>query len=282
MVAAVRRRVWCETLSFAELSPALLEMLAARHIELLLAVRPWQLAEVADTVVRARAAGVYTAVWPMVGDDEGRWASVYSLPAFVAFADEVLARAPDADEIVIDLEPPHAVLARWKELRPARQRRFGRSFADARDLLAASVARWRAGRRVSTALLPLLVLERGQWMQRALGTPATTLPIDSHNVMAYSSLYEGWSRGLVNRRRAEQLLALTARLTRLRFGARSAVSLGCVGPGAFGDEPGYRGVDELYRDVAIARAAGIAEVALFDLGGVVRRGDVSAWLDALA
>jgi hypothetical protein len=68
----------------------------------------------------------------------------------------------------------------------------------------------------------------------------------------------------------------------MRFGTTTAMSLGCTGSGAFGDEPGYRTIDELVRDVELATTAGITELALFDLGGCVRRGDVDAWLAALA
>ena len=158
-----------------------------------------------------------------------------------------------------------------------------RHFGDARDALAAAIARWRARgvARVSTAVMPLLAAElAGDWVQRLLGTPAE-LPVDHHSVMAYTSLVEGWSRGWVSRRGAERLLAATARLARVRFGARAGLSLGCVGVGAFGDEPCYRDPRELARDVAIARRAGIDELSLFDLGGAVRRGPVEAWLDAL-
>jgi hypothetical protein len=291
----VRRRVWCEMLPFAELSPALLEKLAARQIDLLLAVRPWHLPDIAAVAARVRAARVYLGLWPMLGDEHGRWASVRSMVGFIALADSVIERVPDLDELVVDLEPPHEVLAQWKALRPAFP--TARGYAEARDALAAAIERWKFGSRVfgsrtreraaplrvTTAVLPLLPLEvRGEWMQRALGTPATALPVDSHNTMAYTSLYEGWSRGLVGRRRAELLLSVTAKLSRRRFGESAAISLGCVGPGAFGDEPGYRGIDELARDVAIARRAGISEIALFDLAGVVRRGDVDEWLDALS
>ena len=278
----MRRRVWCETLSFDEVGdPRLLAALERHGIDLLLAVRPWQLPEVAAVVEGVRDAGVFVGMWPMLADADGRWASVRSLPAYIAFTDELLARVPTCDELAIDLEPPLAVLKEWKALRPAVSTASG--YRDARDELVTAIMRWRRDRRVTTAVLPFLALEwRGQWMQRLLGTPTTALPVHAHSVMAYSSLFEGWSRGLVNRRRAEQLLAITARLSRTRLGPTTGLSIGCVGTGAFGDEPSYRGIDELARDVELATAAGITELALFDLGGCVRRGDLDAWLSALA
>ena len=278
----MRRRVWCETLSFEDVTePSLVAALERHRVDLLLAVRPWQLDGVAEVVERVRGAGVFVGVWPMLADTDGRWASVRSLTAYIAFADELIARVPACDELAIDLEPPIAVLKEWKALRPAIS--TARGYRDARDELVAAIGRWRRHHRVSTAVLPFLALEwRGQWMQRMLGTPITALPVDAHSVMAYSSLFEGWSRGLVDRRRAERLLSLTARLSRARLGPTTGLSIGCVGAGAFGDEPSYRGVDELARDVELATAAGISEIALFDLGGCVRRGDVDAWLSALA
>jgi hypothetical protein len=128
----------------------------------------------------------------------------------------------------------------------------------------------------------MLVAEvRGAWIQRVLGTPVSALPVDRHSVMAYTSLIEGWSGGWISRRSAEALLSACARLARVRFGARASLSLGTVGPGAFGDEPCYRDVDELARDVELACAAGIDEIALFDLGGVLRRPPAEAWFAAL-
>lgn len=269
-------------LPFAELSPSLLEKLAVRRIDLLLAVRPWQLPDIASVAERVRSAGVYLGLWPMLGDEHGRWASVRSMVGFVALVDSTLERVPSVDEIIIDLEPPHEVLSQWKALRPAFPTAQG--YREARHALAAAIERWRSSRplRVTTAVLPLLPFElRGEWIQHALGTPATALPVDAHNVMAYSSLFEGWSRGLINRTRAEILLSITARAARWRFGPKAAISIGCTGPGAFGDEPAYRGPDELARDVAIVKRARIHELALFDLAGVVRRGNVDTWLDAL-
>ncbi len=276
--------MWCETLTYDQVAqPPLAALLGRYHVDLLLAVRPWQLPEVAELVRRLQGAGLYVALWPMLADHDGRWASVASSAKFAAFGDQLLARVPFVDEVILDLEPPLALLTRWKEGDPTwRQTPSPLAYRTARADLVAAVTRWGATRRVTTAVMPMLAVElRGQWLQRVLGTPASALPVDSHSMMAYTSLFEGWSRGLVGRRRAEALLVGCARLARARFGARAALSLGTVGTGAFGDEPAYRDVVELARDVALARRAGIDELALFDLGGVLRRGPAEAWLEAL-
>lgn len=259
----MRRRVWCETLPYDELTrPAVVGLVARHGIDLLLSVRPWQLAEVGDVVRRYRDAGVFVGVWPMLADEDGRWASAASAEAFITFADQLVASVPFADEVIVDLEPPYAELVKWKNGRPTwRQTPSPGSYRAARTAFADAAARWAGARRVTTAVLPLLALEvRGEWLQRVVGTPASRLPVARHSVMAYTSLFEGWSRGLVGRRRAELLLGACAQLARLTFGHRAALSIGAVGSGAFEDEPAYRDVRELARDVAIARAAGIEEL----------------------
>ena len=280
----MRRRVWCETVPYDELVRAPIVDLVARHrVDLLLAVRPWQLAEVGDVVRRYRDRGVFVAVWPMLADADGRWASARSAPAFIAFADAVLAAAPEADELVLDLEPPMAQLAKWKDWRPTwRQTPSPARYHDARDALVEATARWSHWPpSSSTSSGRSAVVIRRSRRQRAVGTPATSLHVDRHSVMAYTSLIEGWSRGVFDRRRAETALGVCARLGRLRFGEVAALSLGTVGVGAFEDEPSYRHPAELARDVAIATAAGITELSLFDLGGILRRAPAEAWLEAM-
>jgi hypothetical protein len=259
-----------------------MHLLARYKLDLLLAVRPWDLPAVGELVKRLQGAGIFVGLWPMLADPDGRWASVSSSTKYVALVDDMLAHAPTADELVIDLEPPIWLLERWKDGDPTwRQTPSPRIYRGGRDAMVAATTRWTGERRVTTAVMPLLAVElRGQWLQRMLGTPASALPVERHSVMAYTSLFEGWSRGLVGRRRAELLLAATARLSRRRFGERAGLSIGTVGTGAFGDEPCYREPAELARDVQLARSAGIEEVSLFDLGGVIRRAPADAWLDA--
>ncbi len=290
--------MWCETLAFEEL-PAALPLLVRHRVDLLLAVRPWQLGEIAEVVRRARGEGVFVAVWPMLADEDGRWANARSCDKYIAFVDQLLAVVPEADELAIDLEPPFDELERLirrgrgvgsaatpapalcSGLGPARLPSL--SFRSARDDLATATRRWHASLRITTAVIPFLAFERGgAWMQRFLGTPVTALDVDRHSAMAYTSLLEGWSRGVLDRRRAEAVFTRCAVAAKARFGERAALSLGCVGAGAFGSEPAYRDPSELARDVALARAAGIEELALFDLGGVMRRPPPEAWFDALS
>lgn len=282
ILPSVRRRVWCETLSYDQLASGSLDRVLQRYrVGLLLAVRPWQLEEVGDVVRKFQGSGVAVGLWPMVADVHGRWANAASHGHFIAFGDQLLAKVPFADELVIDLEPPLDVLTRWKMGRPTWSP-MQPSYAAVRAAFAAAVERWRLTMRVTTAVMPVVAFEFGsEWLQRLMGTPVSSLACDSHSLMAYTSLFEGWSRGLVNRRRAEVLLTACAKAARLRFGARAALSLGTVGPGVFGDEPSYRDPAELRRDVALASAAGIDELSLFDLGGMARRGPVEAWLESL-
>lgn len=279
----MRRRVWCETVPYDQLvRPEVIALVTRYRLDLLLAVRPWQLAEAPDVVRRYRDHDVFVALWPMLSDEDGRWASASSAPAFIAFTDALLAAVPFADEIVLDLEPAKAQLVKWKNWRPTwRQTPSPGRYHDAREALVEATRRWKVQRRVTTAILPLIAFELGgQWMQRAIGTPASPLHVDRHSVMAYTSLFEGWSRGLVDRGRAETLLAASARMTRFRFAERGGISLGTIGVGAFDDEPCYRRPEELARDVAIVTAAGLTELSVFDLGGILRRPPPEAWLEA--
>ncbi|NJM91120.1 MAG: hypothetical protein HC863_02370, partial [Myxococcales bacterium] len=82
----------------------MVELLVRLSPRLLLAVRPWQLDEVGPVFARLGEAGVYVALWPMLDDSHGRWASVASQPGFIALVDEVLTRAPGCAEIIVDLE----------------------------------------------------------------------------------------------------------------------------------------------------------------------------------
>src|SRR5262245_44544602 len=84
---ARRRRIWSETVPHARIiERPVREMLARFGLELLVAVRPWDGASVARVVAECGESGVPVALWPMLADEDGRWAHASNADAFRTFA----------------------------------------------------------------------------------------------------------------------------------------------------------------------------------------------------
>jgi hypothetical protein len=268
------------------------------RLDPLIAVRPWMLSEIGELGRALSGEGVRFGLWPMLADAEGRWANVYNARAYAELAhravDAVESAGAHAAEVAVDLEPPIAEVRRWLALRPWSRTLAPPSrptFALARDEFAGLVTSLR--RRdvlASCAVVPFVLLERGPGrggahVQRALGTPVDGPAWSRVSVMLYTSLVEGWSpsvRGkkIIGRARALRVLARTCLAARARFGEAAGLSLGAVGLGALGNEPVYRSPTELAEDVAVARAAGIRDLTLLDLGGVLTCDSPEIWLEA--
>ncbi|MDC3960325.1 hypothetical protein KEG38_41110 [Polyangium jinanense] len=290
MTAPRGLRIWCEMVTHAEIAaPAVLGALAERKIGLIVAAQPGPRADLVRLAQAARDAGLSFAVWPMLTDAAGRWASVDNAARFAAYVrtlvDELDAASALPEEIALDLEPPIDRLRRLLGLDPPA--RSAPHPEDGAAILGALVqdlgARVPTSIRVSAAVIPLILFDdETLGFERWLGTPVGSIGWDHASVMVYTTLIEGYSRGLLTRNDVRPLLASSCRLAAARFGARAGVSLGAVGKGALGDEATYRSASELADDVAIARAAGLEHLTLFDLGGVLRRPPWEAWLDAFA
>jgi hypothetical protein len=89
-----------------------LDLLRGFDLELVMAVRPGEGPALARLIERASSAGVRVAIWPMVADREGRWASAENAARFCAFAEDLVdmldARGLTPAEVLVDLEPPFA------------------------------------------------------------------------------------------------------------------------------------------------------------------------------
>jgi hypothetical protein len=275
-------------LPLAELrgSPVLGE-LARRDVQLLAAVQPWQLEDAVALVGRARELGLSVGLWPLLEDARGRWLHPGNAPVFERWVERLLdgvaAAGLSLDALALDLEPPIAEVRRVTEGRLGAARAWLRRELDASPHRRLAERAHERGVEVVAAVIPAVLADgrAGEGWQRALGTPLDDVGYDVVTSMAYTSLFEGYSYGAVRREDACALLDRFSRAARTRFGARAGVSLGAVGVGALGDENTYRDAAELARDVAVARAAGVDDLALFDLAGVVARPPVEAWLDAL-
>jgi hypothetical protein len=289
-VPRFRRRLWSEMVPFETLrDPRVLARLRRFGMGLIAAVRPWQLDAAPSLVATCRDAGISLSLWPMLADDEGRWANSGNIDRFGSFVRALVERLGDVPtDIALDLEPdirgPTRFLAGGSFASTPDTRDSTRTVLDPRAALRDLVdALHERGCRVSSAVVPLVLFDRERddpgW-ESLLGTPVRGVPFDEINAMLYTSMLEGWSRGLLRRRDARSLLDRSCRAAVRRYGARASVSLGLVDVGVYGNEPIYDDVTALEDDVAIARAAGVDDLVLYDLGGVLARPPAERWLDA--
>lgn len=261
--------------------------LASWSVEPIVAVFPGTMRDLGFLVSACREAGLRPTLWPMLHDHHGRWLSVANAHRFVEFTRAVIEAVPEArlGGVALDFEPP------IEQVRGLVQGDPRPLFAHARsdgwlqtigaiDQLERHLTE--RGLDVLAATVPFVLADarRPGW-QRLLGTPVHALRRASMHAMAYSTLLLGYGRGVLGPRDARALLWLCARASRVRYGERAGISLGAVGPGALGDEASYVDPSGLADDVAVARAAGIEDVGLFDLGGALARPPVADWLRAL-
>lgn len=282
----MRRRIWCETVPLPELAaPRVIALLGRFAVAPIVAIFPHTIDEARPVIAALAESGATVAVWPMLSDADGRWLGAANADRFVAFVDRA-ARELSPAEIVLDLEPPIAALATSiaaagglsHMLPPGVDPREHRA---ARAALVDLVDRLHArGIAASCAIAPPVALDDGDGWEARLGTPVAGIAWDHVSPMLYTSIIEGWSRGALRRADTEAILAAACAASAAKYGARAGASLGAVGVGAFGDEPTYRSPAELAADVAIARASGVDDLALFDLGGVLSRAPSEPWLEA--
>lgn len=286
-----RYRVFSEYTPYAALTePQLLDDLARRRIQLAVAVTPELAPELVDVLRRCHQHGVEVALWPMLSDAQGRWASAANADAYCRFVRELLTRVGEAavlpQALVIDLEPPIERLRRVKDLslRPTAGTAPPTAATSAAELTALAANTAALGLEIFAAAVPAVAVSpdtSARGWQRLLQTPIDALPLHRISTMVYTSLFEGYSRGIIRRQDARALLFTLAQATQRRYGPRASISLGAIGKGALGDEQTYRSPTELIDDVGIARAAGLSDLALFNLDGALARPPLTAWLDAL-
>ncbi len=269
-----------------------MNLLRGYGVELIVAVTP-DIAHQLGAVIRtAERHGVRISVWPMLSREEGRWLNVTTASTFVAFVKKLYEmsrrEAWPLVEVLFDLEPTFGEMFAAIDS-PATARHFVKSLAYNRERLIRVDAEFEAlcamlvgeGVELASAVVPMVATARHPDTWRALlGIPREPRGA-TQCTMLYTSLLEGWSRGLVSRADALGLLRCGADASLARWGAKAEVAVGLVGPGIFGNEPCYRSPRELAADVAVVRASGARSIALFDLGGVLAREPAEGWLEAL-
>lgn len=298
----LRIRAWAEHIKSTDLvDNGVIRLLRRFSVNPCIAVTHDDLGKALEGILRRYAsAGLEMTVWPLLPDEIGYWPNERNVEHFSAFVQEILDQVrTDAlrlSWIAIDMEPPIYQMDAFKGARGfdrlrilfllaranRNRSRFERTSLCYRRLLGMI---HRAGAKTLVPVLPILSHElarNGLGLQDLLETPITRIGWDVISLMIYNSMLVGYSGERISWTDARWYLYSTCREMRRALGTRASVSVGLLSPAKLGDEPYYEDPDELRPDVQAAVAAGIDDIALHSLEGILGKKDPEAWFEVAA
>lgn len=255
--------------------------------------------ENARAFLKIKEAGVELVFWPLLPLEKGYFPGEKNVSEFIELVRELYDWARDGgitpDMIAIDQEIPFGQMTHVLEAGPALQVARAlkvafsnidrESFLKAREDLR-GLNSWikERGMRSLSACMPWVVLELGgehELIQDMTETPVGGVGWDIVSPMLYVSMIAGMTSGLVSMRDANWLVYDGCVNLRNSLGGRAGVSLGLTGTGVLGDEPVCCTPDELMVGVEASIAAGITDISIYNLEGILAKEDPRAWFARL-
>jgi len=297
----MKLRAWAEFISPREVSrPEVVSLLKRYGVSPCLAMPHGSPGEYYSWFLHVyNQAGLEPALWPTLADEQGYWPSERNWAVFSAYVKEIFAWAERENVTIpwlaVDLEPPYyqhqeISAARgmqkagkmWKIYRSNMSRKRFRKAVKAYQELQAYINE--RGCRTLVPALPVLEMEikrDGNKLQNLLETPVGPVNWDVVSFMQYNTLFAGMSRGSISLEQARWYLYLLCLNMKEKLGKRAGVSLGLTSTGKLGDEPYYREPEEMLPDVETALAAGMKDIAVFSLEGILNSAHPESWLEML-
>jgi len=285
--------VWSEFLPLAEVAPSV-PALAERGVDLYLAVAP---ADINDELVtfltNANADGLNVTLWLQLPDN-GIWLNETNATAFRSFTTDVLDWA-DANEITLqmliyDIEPAFEYAEElaatimtegplgFFDLLQTRQDMA--AYLEARNTITAMVEDIQVrGVQAMAVVLPWAINDPRDGdddLQDVLDTPVTGIPWDRVSVILYrSSIGE-----LVGLPLSPAFVYEYAVEVRRQYGDSAQIAIGTIGTPGLVTTAGYTDPLDIALDVMAIKAAGLSDVSVFSLDGMLLEGGIDRWLDA--
>lgn len=291
-------RVWVEFLPYEEARhPDVISFLKAHDLQPIFAVRPDSDLDALVRLIRdTDTAGLRPMIWPLLSHSDGYWPGESNAERWWAqtewILDTLAAQMARPAGVAVDLEPPIDHVQKLARAVPGLDvLRLLWSNLD-RERFEDSVRQWTGiadalhERRLDTLAVAFSAVasdlnhKTAVW-QDLLETPWADVAWKSHGIMAYGSLVTGYSKGLLGADDARAIHHHLITPVQARWGAGSHVSMGLVGTGVLGDEPTYASPHALALDAAAVRAAGVTDLGLFCLEGILSRDDPESWVEAV-
>lgn len=297
----MKLRVWAEFITPEEVAdPAVVSLLKRYEVHPCLAVAHGSLGEEYARYLRAYLeAGLEPALWPTLSDELGYWPNERNAVEFSDYVHQIFDWA-EAEKLTIpwlavDLETP---VYQWREIGKAKGLKKARTalkvFRSNRDLRRFQEAVQvfeelqsfvnSRGCRTLVPVLPFMEVDlrnRGIKFQDYMETPVTPIQWDIVTVMQYNSLFAGASKGIMKLEDAPYYLYLLCKNMKEHFGPRAALSVGMTSTGKLGNEPYYKNPEEMQPDIVAGLAAGIGDITVFCLEGILKHEKPESWFEML-
>ncbi|MHB8896465.1 MAG: hypothetical protein ACYC99_14980 [Candidatus Geothermincolia bacterium] len=294
-------RFWEESLAPPDIAKKALPFLLEYKAGVAVALYPTSFTRRNVNAVRKmKEAGIEVTFWPLMEKEHGYFAGERNAPGYVALVKFLLdwAEKNDVmpDMIAVDLEMPiqqiSKVMSASNPLSKLRgvyssarenldRERYYRAKARLEEMNSEIQDK---GVRTLTAVLPWVGLEMEtdyELLQDMSETPASGIGWDIVSPMLYVSMLEGMSGGAITRKDANWLVYDNCKHLRDKFGGRAGVSLGLTGGGVLEDEPVFGSPAQLLTGLNAALAAGVRDVSIYSLEGILSRDDPRQWFDAI-
>lgn len=293
-------RVWSEFLTYEELRrESVISLLKKYDVGLNVSVHhDLSFDELAGLLGAYRDAGLSVGLWVLTSKEEGYFPSGRTFEAYRkrvhALLDKIEKEKLSAPHIAVDLELPLYYMElnlrkrsdRLKlrsELREGlstkRYDRWTREFSMLRDELALR------GSRTLVAATPTIADDYrsgDHFTQGIFGAPITNVNWDIVSIMWYVSMIVGYSKGLISYETARYHLWRDAIALKEALGVEhSSVSLGVTWTGVLGNEPYYKNPEDIRGDAEAAKAAGIKNLWLYNLEGVLKAKNPASWFETI-
>jgi len=294
-------RFWEESLAPPDIVKKALPLLQEFSAGVAIAMYPVSLTRKnANALKKIKEAGVDYAFWPLMEKEQGYFPGERNASSYGALVRHQVewAQKNDVlpDTVAIDLEMP--IQQMWEVMRATNPLiKLGKVFTSARENLdreryyrakgkldRLNVELQDAGIRTLTAVLPWIGLEMegdGELLQDMTETPASGIGWDVVSPMLYVSMLCGMSGRAISVKDANWLVYDNCSRLREKFGGRAGVSLGLTGGGVLQDEPVFGGPAELVVGLEAALAAGVRDVSVYSLEGILARKDPRQWFEAI-
>lgn len=294
-------RFWEETLAPPEIVKKALPLLQEFAAGVAIAMYPVSLTRKNVNALRKlKEAGLEITFWPLMEKEHGYFPGERNTGVYSSTVRNLLEWAGKNDVVpdmlAFDLEMPiqqmHKVLSAsnaFEKLRnvvsSSRENLDRERYYKAKERLAGlNVEVQDQGIRTLTAVLPWVSLEMegdAELLQDMSETPASGIGWDVISPMLYVSMLEGMSGGAITRRDANWLVYDNCRRLREKFGGRAGVSLGLTGGGVLEGEPVLDSPADLRTGLEAALAAGVRDVSIYSLEGILVRPEPRAWFEAI-